>query len=203
MLVEWGYEVVVTTNGREAWQALERENAPPLALLDCAMPELDGAELCRRLRETSDSQLPYIILLTPREGKENIVAGLQAGVDDYMTKPFDPEELRARVQVGVRVVSLQSALTDRFTELEDALRRIKRLHGLLPICASCKKIRDDKGYWNQLEVYIRDHSEAEFSNSICPGCVRELYPDQYSKVYSDGDETGDSRDHEYDAAARS
>ena len=186
LLVKWGYDVVATVNGDEAWRTLQQKDAPSLMVLDWAMPGLDGLELCRRVREASDSQLPYIILLTAMEGKENIVEGLQAGVDDYVTKPFDPEELQARIQVGVRVLGLQSALTNRLKELEDALSRIKRLQGLLPICASCKKIRDDKGYWNEVDIYIRDNSEAEFSHSICPMCLRQLYPDQYSEMFPDG-----------------
>ena len=184
-LVKWGYDVVATENGNEAWHALKQEDAPPLLVLDWAMPGLDGLEVCRRVRDVSDAQPSYIILLTAREGKENIVEGLQAGVDDYITKPFDPEELQARIQVGVRVLGLQTALADRLKELEEALSRIKRLQGLLPICASCKKIRDDKGYWNQVEYYIQDHSEAEVSHSICPACVREIYPDQYEELFAD------------------
>ena len=183
-LVKWGYEVVPTVDGNGAWQALQLQHAPPLAILDWAMPGLDGLEVCRKVRRASDSQLPYIILLTAREGKPKIVEGLDAGADDYVTKPFDPEELRARIRVGERVLGLQSALADRVHQLENALSKIKRLQGLLPICASCKRIRDDEGYWNELEVYVVEHSEAEFSHSLCPPCVKRLYPDQHSKLFS-------------------
>ena len=184
LLARWGYEVVVTVDGDEAWRVLQQEGAPPLMVLDWSMPGMDGLELCQRVREAYDAQR-YIILLSARGGKDDVVEGLRAGVDDYVTKPFDPEELQARIQVGFRVMSLQSALTGRLKELEDALSRIKRLQGLLPICASCNRIRDDKGYWNRVEYYIREHSEAEFTHSICPACVMKLYPDQYSTVFPD------------------
>jgi DNA-binding response OmpR family regulator len=112
----------------------------------------------------------YIILVTVRGGLENVVRGLEAGADDYMTKPFDPRELRARLNVGVRIVQLQRALVERFQELEDALKRVKQLQGLLPICSYCKKIRNDRNYWEQVDAYIASHSEAQFSHGICPDC---------------------------------
>ena len=183
LLLKWGYDVTVTTDGQEAWDALQQVDAPELAIIDWAMPEIDGADLCRKLQGASNFQVPYMIMLTARQGKENVVEGLQAGFDDYVTKPFDPDELLARIQAGERVLGLRSALADRLTELEDALLRIRRLQGLLPICASCKKIRDDAGYWSQIEFYIREHSEAEFSHSICPPCFKDLYPDEYSELF--------------------
>lgn len=181
-LTRWGYEVVSTSDGTEAWQELQQDDRPSLVILDLEMPGLDGIEVCRRVRESSDSQLPYIIFLSAWEGKKDISEGLRSGADDYVTKPFDSDELRARIQVGARVVKLQEALANRIKELEEAMSRIKQLHGLLPICASCKKIKDDKGYWSQIELYIRDHSEAEFSHGICPSCVKELYPNIYEKI---------------------
>ena len=108
-LVKWKYEAVVTVDGNEAWEVLQREGAPELAILDWAMPGLDGVELCQRLRRAYDSQLPYIILLTARGGPENMVEGLGAGADDFVAKPFDTDELHARIQVGERVLGL----TDR------------------------------------------------------------------------------------------
>ena len=98
--------------------------------------------------------------------------GLEAGADDYMTKPFNPRELRARLHVGVRVVQLQKALLERFQQLEDAVRSVKQLQGLLPICSYCKKIRNDRNYWEQVDAYISRHSEAQFSHGICPDCYQ-------------------------------
>ena len=116
----------------------------------------------------------YLILLTSRGDKEHVLAGLQAGANDYVTKPFDRDELLARVRVGAQMVGLQAELAARVHELEDALARVKQLQGLLPICSYCKSIRDDKNYWHQVETYVKSHSEAEFSHGICPGCWEKV-----------------------------
>jgi len=172
-LAKCGYHVVVTCDGVAAWQELKSEDAPKLAILDWMMPGMDGLEVCRKVRESPDHRPTYIILLTARGRREDIVAGLQAGADDYVTKPFDSGELRARVQVGIRIIELQESLTRRVRELEDALSQIKQLQGLLPICSYCKRIRDDQNYWQQVEKYITEHSEAQFSHSICPDCYEK------------------------------
>jgi response regulator RpfG family c-di-GMP phosphodiesterase len=148
-----------------------------LLVLDWLMPETDGVEVCRQARETPALKSAYIILLTSRGSKEDIVQGLQAGADDYVTKPFDHGELRARVQVGSRVVQLQSALADRVTELEEAIANVKQLQGLLPICSYCKKIRDDGNYWHRVESYIAGHANVRFSHGICPECTGKLKAD--------------------------
>jgi phosphoserine phosphatase RsbU/P len=169
-LSKWGYEVVVTCDGTAAWEVLQRADAPPLAILDWMMPGMDGIEVCRRVRRTAAPTPPYLILLTAKGRREDIVTGLRSGADDYLIKPPNREELRARVQVGIRIVELQHSLADRVKALEEALARVKQLQGLLPICAYCKKIRDDQNYWQQVESYISEHSEAQFSHSICPEC---------------------------------
>lgn len=173
-LVRWGYEVVVASDGMEAWEALQGDDAPSLAILDWMMPSMDGLEVCRRIRNLPSSTPPYLILLTAKGRREDIVTGLEAGANDYVTKPFNREELRARVQVGVRMVELQQSLADRVRALEEALARVKQLQGLLPICSYCKKIRDDQNYWQQVESYIAEHSQAQFSHSICPDCYEKL-----------------------------
>jgi response regulator RpfG family c-di-GMP phosphodiesterase len=116
-------------------------------------------------------------MLTTKSEKTDIIAGLEAGANDYLAKPFDPGELHARVRTGWRMLALQNALAAKVDELREALAQIKTLRGIVPICASCKKIRDDQGYWSQVEVYVRDHTEAEFSHDICPECVGRLYPE--------------------------
>lgn len=173
-LSEWGYEVVSTADGADAWQRLQTQPAPRLVLLDWKMPQMDGIEVCQRLRRRHESQPIYIILLTAKSDQEDVVAGLEAGADDYITKPFDPPELRARLQAGVRVLTLQEALAERVRELEVAIQRVKQLQGLLPICAYCKRIRDDRNYWQQVEAYITTHSEAQFSHSVCPDCFERV-----------------------------
>jgi CheY-like chemotaxis protein len=182
-LANWGHEILLAVDGLDAWRALRATDAPSLAILDWMMPGLDGVEVCRRVRNASESQLPYIILLTSRGRSEDIAEGLGAGADDYITKPFNLQELQARILVGLRIVRLHKEGQLQMTELEEALARIKKLQGLLPICASCKSIRDDKGYWNQIEIYIQEHSGADFSHGICPTCAGRLYPDDLDQMY--------------------
>jgi phosphoserine phosphatase RsbU/P len=173
-LTKWGYEVVVTCDGLQALAAIQGTDAPPLAILDWMMPELDGIEVCRRARSMHSPTPPYLILLTAKGRREDVITGLEAGANDYVTKPFNREELRARIRVGMRLVELQHSLADRVHALEEALASVKQLQGLLPICSYCKKIRDDQNYWQQVENYISQHSEAQFSHSICPDCYEHL-----------------------------
>jgi sigma-B regulation protein RsbU (phosphoserine phosphatase) len=170
-LRRWGYGVVATEDGVAAWEVLRRNDAPRLAVLDWMMPGLDGPDVCRRVRQTPRPQLVYVILLTARDAKADVVAGLESGADDYIAKPYDVDELRARLRVGERMVTLQNSLADRVLELEKALLQVKHLQGLLPICAYCKRIRGDQDYWQQVEEYITDHSDARFSHGICPDCL--------------------------------
>ena len=181
-LVEGGFEVMIATDGLEAWRVFQSPNPPALAILDWMMPGMDGVELCRRIRQIPTTLPPYLIVLTARSEKEDVVSGLNAGADDYITKPFSRAELRARLQVGVRIIELQGNLAARVAELEDALARVKRLQGLLPICSYCKKIRNDRNYWQQLENYIGERSEAQFSHGICPDCFEKFVRPELEKL---------------------
>lgn len=176
VLKKGGHEVVETVNGADAWAALQQADAPSLAILDWMMPELTGPEIVRRIRAIPNELPPYFILLTTKVEKADVIAGLEAGANDYLSKPFDPDELRARVAVGRRMIELQAALAAKVGELQDALDHIKTLRGIVPICASCKNIRDDKGYWSQVETYISNHTEAHFSHGMCPRCTEKLFP---------------------------
>jgi sigma-B regulation protein RsbU (phosphoserine phosphatase) len=170
LLHEWAFEVITTADGEAAWKVLQEPDAPSLVILDVMMPGIDGLELCRRLRSQPKTSPSYIILLTASDGVSAIVKGIEAGADDYITKPYDCAELKARLQVGSRIVGLQTALNQRVRQLEVALNQVKRLEGILPICSYCKNIRDDQDYWQSVDQYISDHSEARFSHSICPAC---------------------------------
>jgi phosphoserine phosphatase RsbU/P len=181
-LQKWGYSVIAAEDGTQAWEALQEEDAPQLAILDWLMPGMDGIEICRLIRQSPRARPIYLILLTARRGQEDKIQGLQAGADDYITKPFNREELRARVQVGIRVLDLQGALAQRVRELEEALTRVKALQGLLPICSYCKKIRDDRNYWQQVEGYISDHSGAQFSHGICPECYAQFVQPELDRL---------------------
>jgi phosphoserine phosphatase RsbU/P len=173
-LARWGYEPVTCVDGREAWEGLRQQGAPRVAILDWMMPQMDGLEVCRAARATDLALQPYLILLTGRSKPEDVITGLKAGADDYLTKPVDRGELEARLQVASRVVALQERLSDRVLELEEALRNVRQLQGLLPICAYCKRIRDDKNYWSQVETYLADHSDVQFSHGICPSCFERV-----------------------------
>ncbi len=173
-LKRWEFDVAVVSNGAEAWDHLRAATVPTLAILDWMMPEMDGPEVCRRVRAELPLANMYLMLLTARETRGDLVTGLNAGADDYVTKPFDPEELRARVQVGVRILTLQKNLAERVEELQAALSNVKQLRGLLPICSYCKRIRGDDQYWQQLEGYIAEHSDAQFSHGICPTCYATI-----------------------------
>ena len=174
MLISHGYDIVSTCDGREAWQKLQSGDPTGLVVLDLMMPNMDGLEVCRRIRRSPHLQSIYIILLTAKGRREDILAGFSAGADDYISKPFDREELRARIAVGARIVELQMDLARRVKELEDALSEVGRLQGLLPICSYCKRIRDDKNYWKQVEEYITERSEAQFTHGICPDCYERV-----------------------------
>lgn len=173
-LQRWGHTTTLVSDGATAWERLASSIVPTLAILDWMMPEMDGPDVCRRIRAEHPEANMYLLLVTAREGRSDVVAGLDAGADDYIIKPFDPEELRARVSVGVRVLTLQQKLAERVAELEAALSNVKQLRGLLPICSYCKRIRGDGQYWQQVEGYIAEHSDAQFSHGICPSCFQKL-----------------------------
>jgi phosphoserine phosphatase RsbU/P len=169
-LQRWSYQTTLVSDGVQALEWLSVATEPTLAILDWMMPGMDGPDVCRRIRQEKPLANMYLLLVTAREGRGDVVAGLDAGADDYIIKPFDPEELRARVAVGIRVLGLQQKLAERVAELQTALSSVKQLRGLLPICSYCKRIRGDDQYWQQVEGYIASHSEAQFSHGICPSC---------------------------------
>lgn len=173
-LQRWNYKATLVGDGLQAWHYLRAAAHPTLAILDWMMPELDGPEVCRRVRAELPLANMYLLLVTARDGQSDVIAGLNAGADDYVIKPFDHDELRARVAVGVRVLTLQLKLAERVAELQAALSNVKQLSGLLPICSYCKRIRGDDQYWQQVEGYIAEHSQAEFSHGICPPCYQKV-----------------------------
>ncbi len=176
VLTREGYDVTATADGDQAWQALQQPDAPQLGILDLMMPKIDGLEVVRRVRALPTQWPPYLIILTTRSDKVDVIAGLQAGANDYLSKPFDPGELQARVEVGRRMIEMQIALAAKVDELRLAVEQVKTLRGIVPICASCKNVRDDQGYWCRVESYVREHTEAEFSHAVCPDCMKKLYP---------------------------
>jgi len=170
-LDRWSYQIEECADGRQAWQTLQGPQPPAVAVIDWNMPGMDGPTICQRLRETPALAPMYVILLTSNKEQKDVVAGLESGADDYIVKPFDWNELRARLRIGARIVGLQQTLAARVSELQVALANVRQLSGLLPICAYCKRVRDDKDYWQQIEQYVGAHSHAEFSHGICPECL--------------------------------
>lgn len=182
-----GYKILGATSGETALRIAAR-TIPDLILLDVVMQGLDGFETCRRLKaEPSTADVP-VIFVTAKTEPEEVVRGFRVGGVDYITKPIQKEEVLVRVETHLRINRLAKMLSQkneeleqRTAELEEALAHVKTLSGLIPICANCKKIRDDDGYWHHLELYIQDHSEALFSHGICPECAKKLYPDFYKE----------------------
>ncbi len=182
LLKKWGHEVTSVDNGTDAFELLQADDAPELTVLDRMMPGIDGVEVCRRVRQLNRTIPTYIIMLTSMDRKEDIIEGLRAGADDYLSKPFDKEELKARIEVGCRFISIQKSHVKRTQELQEALDHIKTLQGIVPICMYCHKIKSKEDQvWQRLEAYISEHSGAEFSHGICNDCAREKYPEYYPK----------------------
>lgn len=182
VLDKWGYATVCAEDGVEAWQALQASSAPTVGILDWMMPKMNGLELCQKVRASPRTALIYLILLTARDSQQDVISGLEAGADDYITKPFHLAELLARVRAGARVVQLSASLDERVRQLEEALANIQRLQGLLPICAYCKRVRNDQNYWQQVEAYLSAHSQLEFSHGICPECFEKIVKPELTKL---------------------
>ena len=218
LLEENGYSVTTAVDGREALAFLGK-GLPDLVISDIMMPEMDGYELCRIIKENERWKDLPVILLTQLTEAEDIVRGLESGADNFVIKPYEPKLLisqieyilvnrdirrNPRTEMGIEVFfagkkhfinsdriqildllfsAYENSLVQKRklekanTELNEALSTIKTLHGIIPICASCKKIRDDAGAWRQVEAYMGEHTDAEFSHGICPDCAKRLYPE--------------------------
>jgi len=176
-LADCGVDVNIAEDGHVAWGLVRERTEPTVLVLDRLMPGIDGLDLCRRARLLPVSPPLYILMVTSASETADITAGLEAGADDYVVKPFNAAELKARAQVGMRVVALQEGMARRLADLEQALANVKQLRGLLPMCAYCKKIRVDDKYWQQLEGYLSDHSDAEFTHGVCPECFPAVLRD--------------------------
>lgn len=153
-----GHEVFLASSGSEAWSLLKGLYIP-MVLSDWMMPDLTGLELCQRIRAREEPRYVYVILLTALEGKDRFLEAMEAGVDDFLNKPPDFEELAARIRVGERILGLE--------------REVKQLEGLLPICAYCKQIRDEKDHWRPIERYLSERTESRLSHGICPDCFEK------------------------------
>jgi DNA-binding response OmpR family regulator len=188
MLEWWGYEPVCVSDGLSALNMLKQDDSISLALLDWMMPGLDGIEVCWNYRrEERAGYRKYLLVLTVRSSDDDVVAAFRSGADDHVKKPFCGEELRARLEVGRKVIELQDALKQRIAELEDALAHVKTLQGILPVCAHCHRIRSDQQSWERIELYIESHTDALFSHSLCPDCYEQHYSKELGRSRKDGE----------------
>lgn len=162
-LESWGHEVIEACDGAAAWQLLQSADAPRLAILDRTMPEMDGIAVCRQARQQQSETPVYIILLTAKSGKQEIVVGLEAGADDYVTKPFDQDELHARVEVGIRIVGLQRSLAQRVAELEQALGELKQAQETLrnlSLTDDLTGLYNRRGFFTLADQYLKSARRA-------------------------------------------
>jgi phosphoserine phosphatase RsbU/P len=168
MLEQDGHMVIRAENGREAWEIFQSEKESfPLLISDWLMPDVDGLELCRRIRAANRSPYTYIILLTALKGKANYLGAIKAGADDFISKPYDPDEVKARLTVADRIMHLQE--------------RVSRLEGILPTCMYCKRIREEER-WVGIEQYVAARSEASFSHGVCPDCYQEYVRPEMNRL---------------------
>lgn len=168
--------IAAATSGAQALESALKYQ-PDLILLDVMMPEMDGYEVCTKLKANPQTMAIPVIFLTARIETDDIVRGFETGAMDYISKPFNSAELLARVRTHLRLKKAQDNEKKLIAELTASLEEIQTLSGMLPICANCKKIRDDQGYWQQLDEYMSEHSNVRFSHGICPECTRLLYPE--------------------------
>ncbi|MFT3781022.1 MAG: response regulator [Nibricoccus sp.] len=163
----FGHVVVVANDGEEAWAALQ-DIGIRLVVCDWTMPKLDGLELCRRVR-FRPADYVYFVLLTGAEATSaNRDKAMAAGVDDFLSKPVDIDELKMRVHVAQRILQYTT--------------QIQKLESLIPICGYCKNVRDDQSYWQKIETYIAERTGAGFSHSICPDCYKKHIIPQYEEL---------------------
>jgi DNA-binding response OmpR family regulator len=177
LLQENGHEVIACENGLQAWAAFQGE-AFSLVISDWRMPGLDGIDLCRKIRSAVATHYTYIVLLTALKGKTNYLEAMNAGADDFISKPYDPEELTARLVVAERILHLQE--------------HVKRLEGVLPTCMYCKRIRDGANAWIGMEQYITQRTEASFSHGVCPDCYDQIVRPQINRVRTTGEPQAES-----------
>jgi len=171
------YRLLITGNGEEALALIRDNPAIDLILLDIVMPGMNGYEVCEKIKADEKTRDIPVIFLTVLEEDHDEARGFAAGVADYIIKPISRLRLLARVRNQLELRLKQKELEDKNRMLQTALDQIKTLHGILPICSFCKQIRNDHGAWQRLEVYIQAHSDAEFSHSVCPQCVKIHYPE--------------------------
>ena len=170
----FGHEPVMADDGEHAWDAFTEDVDIRVVLTDWLMPGLDGIELCRRIRRQHKREYTYVIVLTVKKEKSDYLESMEAGADDFMTKPFDPDELEARLRVAERILGLR--------------KELDQLASLLPICAYCKNIQDERAQWISIEKYVTQRTDADLTHTICPSCYeQEVKPEMEEWKKTKGD----------------
>ncbi|HEX2964553.1 MAG TPA: response regulator [Syntrophorhabdaceae bacterium] len=192
LLKRAGYDVLEAETGQQCLETARREH-PDLILLDVILPDISGVRVCREIKADKELSDIFVILASGIQiSSENQAEGLDIGADGYIIRPISNKEFVARVQAGERIKRAEDALRENqkrqqvlISQLEMALAEIKTLKGCIPICASCKKIRDDEGYWNQLESYISKHTDATFTHGLCPSCAEKAKAEMKKYFHKD------------------
>lgn len=184
ILSEDEFDIAIATDGSQALKIIN-EIKPDLILLDIIMPEIDGYEVCKKIKSSEETSGIPIIFITAKTETEDIVKGFSLGAVDYVTKPFNSVELLARVKTHIELKLARDRQEELIASLKEALAEVKQLSSILPICSHCKKIRDDEGYWQQVEKYFAERSDTKFSHSICPDCLQEHYPEFADSILSE------------------
>ncbi len=170
-LTRLGYGVTVASDGVEALERY-RESGVSLVVTDWCMPRMDGLALCRQIRASGEKRYTYIIILTAAEKVSGFTQAVEAGADDFISKPSDLAEMGVRLRVAERILSLQA--------------HVARLSGLVPICPRCKRMKDYEGAWHSAESYLSDRSEARFTHGICPRCYATIVQPQLDDMRRGG-----------------
>lgn len=169
-LEKLGHDVIEATDGDDAWDLFQTFEVAAV-IVDWMMPNVDGLELCRRIRAMERQKYTYVIMLTARTGKQSYLEGMSAGADDFVSKPVGTDELAARLHVAERIVGLKA--------------EVRKLQGMIPICSYCKKIRSDDDSWQQIEAYVATRTDASFSHGICPDCYASKIVPQFEQIESE------------------
>lgn len=171
-----GYIIYEASTGNECLKKTA-EHKPDIILLDVVLPDIQGTRLCRQIKKDADCKGMFVILISGEMiASAEQANGLDHGADGYIARPISNRELVSRVRAIERILIAERKVEHLVVELTNALSQVKTLRGLLPICSHCKKIRDDKGYWNEIETYLDEYTDAKFSHGICQDCAKKHYP---------------------------
>ncbi len=175
ILQRLGHSVRTASDGEEAWSIMLEESVPRIVILDWMMPKMNGLELSKKIQSLRIRPLIYIILLTIRDTRTDMLEGFAAGIDDFMAKPFDYDVLQARIHVAQRTLNSATELANRVKQLENAKEHIRTLQEILPICMHCHSIKTDEQSWQRIEDYLNEHDDVMVSHDLCPSCLNKYH----------------------------